>query len=198
MDIFYHGTYRLFDRFSLNHLGEGEGKSKFGHGIYITSNYTTAALYAVKAGKANDVDSFYVYTVEVPDMTDSNNVFSCKPVTKEVIERIEKALGQHIPEEAKNAGKLFRKYIGNLITNQIGTITQMISKADAVAESAVSKFFRDNGIIYLVWPQSQAKPNGDTNCAVLDDKCIKILKIEQVQINSKNKLIESSQIDIKL
>ena len=50
-EIFYHGSYRLFDHFTLNHLGEGEGKSKFGHGIYITSSYKTAALYAGKAGK---------------------------------------------------------------------------------------------------------------------------------------------------
>ena len=64
MRTFYHGTCRLFNKFSISHLGEGEGKSKFGQGIYITSSYATAALYAAKAGKANGVDTYYVYTVE--------------------------------------------------------------------------------------------------------------------------------------
>ena len=35
MEIFYHGTYRLFDRFSLDHIGEGEGKSKFGQAMQL-------------------------------------------------------------------------------------------------------------------------------------------------------------------
>lgn len=45
MEVFYHGTCRLFDTFDPNRLGSGEGKSKFGHGIYITSSYTTAVPY---------------------------------------------------------------------------------------------------------------------------------------------------------
>ena len=52
-EIFYHGTCYIFDKFSLSFLGSGEGKSKFGQGIYITSSYKTAALYAAKAAKAN-------------------------------------------------------------------------------------------------------------------------------------------------
>ena len=36
MEKFYHGTCRLFKDFSLSFLGTGEGKSKFGQGIYVT------------------------------------------------------------------------------------------------------------------------------------------------------------------
>ena len=84
-EIFYHGTCRLFDKFSLSFLGEGEGKSKFGQGIYITSSYKTASLYASKAAKANGKDCCYVYTVEVPLLTDDNHIFSCKSVNEDVI-----------------------------------------------------------------------------------------------------------------
>jgi hypothetical protein len=192
-EIFYHGTYRLFDHFQLNHLGEGEGKSQFGHGIYITSNYATAALYAAKAGKSNGCDTFYVYTVEVPVLTDENHLFSCKPVTAEVVSRIEKALGEYIPEEAKSRGKFFRKYVGNILTNQRGTVKQMTSKADDAAEDAAAEFLNDNGVIYLAYPYAQTKPDGDTNRAVLNGECIRILKIEQVDVNDKNKLIEDSE-----
>lgn len=198
METFYHGTCRLFKNFSLEYIGEGEGKSKFGQGVYITSSYASAALYAAKAGKANGVEMFYVYTVEVPELTAGNNVFSCKPVTEEVRVRIENVLGEQIPTEAIAAGKLFRKYVGNLLTNQKWTIKQMIGKANDIAERTVSKFFKDNGIIYLAWPQAQTKPDGDTNRAVLDEECIRIVKIEQVCVDAKNRLIEGSQIEIEL
>lgn len=192
-EIFYHGSYRLFDHFVLSHLGEGEGKSKFGHGIYITSSYATAALYAAKAGKRNGVDTFYVYTVEVPVLTDENHLFSCKPVTAAVASRIEKALGESIPEKAKCLGKFFRKYVGNVLTNKRGTVKQMTEKADDSAEDAAATFLNDNGVIYLAYPYAQTKPDGDTNRAVLNGECIRILKIEQVEVNEKNKLIEGSE-----
>ena len=192
-EIFYHGSYRLFDHFVLNHLGEGEGKSKFGHGIYITSSFATAALYAAKAGKRNGVDTFYVYTVEVPALTDENHLFSCKPVTAAVASRIEKALGESIPEGAKCLGKFFRKYVGNVLTSKRGSIKKMTEKADDAAEDAATSFLNDNGVIYLAYPYAQTKPDGDTNRAVLNGECIRILKIEQVEVNEKNKLIEGSE-----
>ena len=109
--IVYHGTTSKFDRFDLTHLGEGEGKSKFGVGHYASSVYDTAALYAGKCkGKTK-----YVYTLEVPDLTDSNHIVSAKPPHQAIIEKVEERFGE-IPDEAKSSGKYFRKYIGNLIS----------------------------------------------------------------------------------
>ena len=196
-DIFYHGSCYLFDKFSSAFLGAGEGKSKFGHGLYITSSYKTAALYAAKAAKANGKECYYVYTVEVPLLTEDNHIFSCKPVDKDVTERTEKEIGEAIPNEAKTAGKLFRKYLGNLLTGQRTTIKKMMSKADTVAESAVAEFLNKIGIVYLAWPQSQTKPDGDTNRAVLNDNDIRIVKVEQVKVDDNNKLVEDSAIEIK-
>ena len=196
-EIFYHGTCRLFDKFSLSFLGEGEGKSKFGHGIYITSSYKTAALYASKAAKANGKDCCYVYTVEVPLLTDDNCIFSCKSVNENVISRVEHKIGEVIPDEVKNAGKYFRKYLGNLLTGQKGTVKKMMDKADAEAESKVSEFLKSVGVVYLAWPHSQTNPDGDTNRAVLNEDDIKILKIEQVEVDEKNRLIENSVKEIQ-
>ena len=198
IETFFHGSCHLFDKFSLSFLGAGEGKSKFGYGIYITSSYKTAALYAAKAAKANGKDSCYVYTVEVPLLTEDNHIFSCKPVNADVAQRAEKAIGEAIPDEVKSAGKLFRKYLGNLLTGQRTTIKKMMSKADTVAESAVAEFLNKIGVIYLAWPQSQAKPDGDTNRAVLNANDICIVKIEQVEVDAKNKLIEGSERAISL
>ena len=192
-EILYHGTCYLFDKFSLEFFGSGEGKSKFGHGIYITSSYKTAALYAAKAAKANGNDSCYVYTVEVPLLTEDNHIFSCKSVNADVAQRAEEAIGEAIPDEVKSAGKHFRKYLGNLLTGQRSTIKKMMSKADATAESAVAEFLNKIGVVYLAWPQAQTKPDGDTNRAVLNADNIRMVKIEQVDVDEKNKLIEGSE-----
>ena len=197
-ETLYHGTCYLFDKFSLSFLGSGEGKSKFGHGIYITSSYKTAALYASKAAKANGKECCYVYTIEVPMLNNDNHIFSCKAINASVVDRIEKVIGEAVPDEVKSAGKYFRKYLGNLLIGQRTTVKKMMAKADATAENAVSQFLNSVGVIYLAWPQSQAKPDGETNRALLNEKEIKILKIEQVECDDKNKLIEDSKKLIQL
>lgn len=197
-ETFYHGSCYLFDKFSSAFLGAGEGKSKFGHGIYITSSYKTAALYAAKAAKANGKQCCYVYTVEVPMLTEDNHIFSCKPVNAVVTHRVEGVIGEDIPDEVKVAGKLFRKYLGNLLTGQRTTIKKMASKADSTAECVVAEFLNKIGVVYLAWPQSQTKPDGDTNRAVLNENDIRIVKIEQVEVDEKNKLIEGSERVITL
>ena len=197
-ETLYHGTCYLFDKFSLSFLGSGEGKSKFGHGIYITSSYKTAALYASKAAKANGKECCYVYTIEVPMLNNDNHIFSCKAINASVVDRIEKVIGEAIPDEVKRAGKYFRKYLGNLLIGQRATVKQMMAKADATAENAVSQFLNSVGVIYLAWPQSQAKPDGEANRALLNEKEIKILKIEQVECDDKNEIIEDSKKLIQL
>ena len=198
METFYHGTCHLFTEFSLSFLGTGEGKSKFGQGIYITSSYATAALYAAKAAKANGSDKIYVYTVEVPAIKDDNHVFSCKPVNASVVERCEKAIGEAVPEEVKAAGKLFRKYIGNLLTDQRSTVKKMTNKANDEAENAASRLLDSIGVDYYAWPYAQSKPDGTTNRIALNVNNIRILKIEQIEVDGKNKFIPGSEKEVTL
>ena len=101
MEKFYHGTCYLFNKFSPDFSGKGEGKAKYGRGIYVTSSYATAALYAAKAGKNNGLDKFYVYTVEIPDIKPDKHIFSLRPVNAAIVEKVEKAIGETIPDEVK-------------------------------------------------------------------------------------------------
>ena len=146
----------------------------------------------------NEQSCHEVYTVKVPQITQDNHIFSCKPVNTDVVQRAEKEIGESIPDEVKTAGKLFRKYLGNLLTGQRTTVKKMMGKADATAENTVSEFLNKIGIVYLAWPQSQTNPDGDTNRAVLNEKDIRIIKIERVEVDDKNKLIESSKREITL
>ena len=190
--IVYHGTTTLFDHFDLVHLGEGEGKSKFGVGHYASSVYDTAALYA---GKCKG-ETKYVYTLEVPELTDSNHIVSAKPPHKSIIEKAEELIGQ-IPDEAKSLGKYFRKYIGNLLLGNKGTVKKMIGSLSVEGEIKVSKFLYEIGVLYLVWAQSQSTPdNGKINVAILDDSIIEIKKIDTVELDEKGKLKKKSSSSI--
>ena len=190
--IVYHGTTSLFNHFDLAHLGEGEGKSKFGVGHYASSVYDTAALYA---GKCKG-ETKYVYTLEVPELKDFNHIVSAKPPHQVIIEKAEEQIGQ-IPDEAKSSGKSFRKYIGNLIIGNKGTVKKMIGSLSTEGEIAVSKFLHGIGVLYLVWAQSQATPdNGQINVAILDDSIIAIKKMEEVELDEKGKLKKKSSTSV--
>lgn len=190
--IVYHGTTSKFDHFDLTHLGEGEGKSKFGVGHYASTVYDTAALYAGKCkGKTK-----YVYTLDVPELTDSNHIVSAKPPHKSIIEKVEEQFGQ-IPDEAKSLGKYFRKYIGNLILGNKGTVKKMIGSLSTEGEIKVSKFLYEIGVLYLVWAQSQSRPdNGKINVAILDGSIIEIKKIEEVKLDENGKLAKKSSTSV--
>ena len=190
--IVFHGTTSLFDHFDLTYLGEGEGKSKFGVGHYASSVYDTAALYA---GKCKG-ETKYVYTLEVPDLTDTNHIVSAKPPHKSIVEKAEERFGQ-IPNDAKSSGKYFRKYIGNLLLGNKGTVKKMIGSLSTEGEIKVSRFLYEMGVLYLVWAQSQATPdNGKINVAILDDSIIAIKKIETVELDDKGKLKKKSSASI--
>lgn len=122
----------------------------------------------------------------------------CKHVNSKIVNQVETAVAETFPKEVTTFGEYFRKYLGNLLTGQRSTTKKMMSKADAIAENAVSEFLNKIGVVYLVWPQSQTKPDGDTNRAVLNENVIRIVKIEQVEVDEKNRLIEGSEIPIKL
>ena len=190
--ILYHGTTKKFDHFDLAHLGEGEGKSKFGVGHYASSVFDTAALYA---GKCKG-ETKYVYTLEVPELTDFNHIVSAKPPHQVIIEKVEEQLGQ-IPDEAKSSGKSFRKYIGNLLLGNKGTVKKMIGSLSVEGEIKVSRFLYEIGVLYLVWAHSQSNPdNCKINVAILDDSIIAIKNIEEVELDEKGKLKKKSSTSI--
>ena len=188
----------LFKKFDIAHALEGDGKAKFGFGTYVTESYTSAAHYAYNK-KRPENKNYYVYTLEIPDMSADNHLFSIRPVHSSIIERTEKALGEQIPDEARRVGKYFRKYVGNRLTGKEGTVKQLIGSADLDAEKVASKFFSEIGLEYFAWPQAQSKPDGLTNRVVLNIDKIRIVRIDKVELDPKKfQLIEGSEEEITL
>lgn len=197
MQTFYHGTQKLFDKFDMSHAKEGTGL-KFGFGVYVTQKYESAAHYTVIRGETvSDDKAYYVYTVDVPEQTDDNYLFSCRPVNPVIVKRAEDRLGETIPQEVTALGKSFRKYIGNRALGRTGTAKKLSGAADFDAEKAAAEFLLTIGVVMLIWPQSQCNPDGLQNRAILDDAAVSIRKIERIKLDEKVQLVPGSQTTVK-
>lgn len=197
---FYHGSSaEPFDRFSLEHALEGDGKVKFGWGVYVTEKYTTAAHYAFNKHRPENRD-FYVYTVEIPNRTDDNCLSLLKgvPVADSIVKRVEAKLGTTIPAEAKVEGIPFRKFLANKLSGLDLPVKKMIDKATVAGEKAASELLSSVGVDLIEWPYNWQKPQAEKNMAVLDDKKVRIVRIEKVELDQKgHQLIEGSRHIIK-
>jgi hypothetical protein len=197
---FYHGSSaEPFDRFSLDHALEGDGKVKFGWGVYVTEKYSTAAHYAFNKHRPENKD-FYVYTVVIPDRTPDNCLSLLKgvPVAESIVKRVEARLGEAVPEEAKVEGIPFRKYLANKVTGEDKPVKKMIDKATVEGEKAASEFLSSLGVELIEWPYNWQKPEAEKNMAILDDRNVRIVRIEKVELDPKgHQLIEGSQQIIK-
>ena len=199
MAIFYHGSSVLFDTYDLSHALEGDGKVKFGWGVYVTEKYNTAAHYAFNKKRPENKD-FYVYTVQIPDRTDDNCLSLLKgvPVTASIVERVEKKLGEPVPAEAKAEDIPFRKWLANRLSDNVGPVKKMVDKATVAGEKAAAEFLGGIGVDLIEWPYNWQKPNAEKNMAVLDDRNVKIIRIEKVELDPNgHQLIERSQQIVK-
>ena len=199
MAIFYHGSSVLFDTYDLSHALEGDGKVKFGWGVYVTEKYNTAAHYAFNKKRPENKD-FYVYTVQIPDRTDDNCLSLLKgvPVTASIFERVEKKLGEPVPAKAKAEGIPFRKWLANRLSDNVGPVKKMVDKATVAGEKAAAEFLGGIGVVLIEWPYNWQKPDAEKNMAVLDDRNVKIIRIEKVELDPKgHQLIERSQQIVK-
>ncbi|MBP5643869.1 MAG: hypothetical protein J6X10_06555 [Bacteroidales bacterium] len=184
MTTYYHGSAKLFDRLDLAHALEGDGKVKFGYGVYVTSSYRSAAHYA---GANPTAQQHYVYTVEIPEKTEDNYIAFKQPVQSAIVKRAETKLGVSISEKKSVDGKEFRKHLAK----------QLTGKVDLEGEKAAAEFLLGIGVELIEWPYNWKNPDLGTNRAVLDDSKVRILKVEEVDLDDKKQLVEGSQRLIK-
>ena len=194
----YHGSSVLFDRVNLNHALEGDGKAKFGYGVYVTSSYKSAAHYAFNKRRPENRD-YYVYTLEIPDRTPENCLSLLKGVAvdKSIVKRCEDKLGITIPTEALLEGIPFRKFIANRMLGINDKPGKMTAKATVEGEKLASQFLLSIGVELIEWPYTWAKPESDKNYAVLDDRKVKVVCIDKVELDVKKQLIQGSEKRIK-
>ena len=184
MKLFYHGTSVLFDRFDLTHILEGDGKIDFGYGVYLTSNKNSAGHYS---GSNKSATEHYIYSVLIPKLTEDNHIDFKHSVHPNIIKRAEQKLQESIPYKMTLDSKDFRKFLAKALTGSV----------DLDGERAAAEFLDSIGVNYICWPYCWRNPNLGTNLAVFNADKIQIVRIEQVELNSKQKLITGSEKTIK-
>lgn len=175
MMTLYHGSPVLFDRFDLSKAGDGTG-IKFGFGVYLTEVEASAVHYSQPRNVELTPDH-YLYTVEIPELTEDNHITSALPVSPIIINKMEEKLGVKAPEKVKAQGKEFRKWVGKTITGA--------KKAGFEEEKAAAELLNSVGVLYNVWPTAQTKPDGPKNIAVFDDSNVRIVKREHIDVEAK-------------
>lgn len=192
MKTWYHGSPVLFNRFELTNAGDGTG-IKFGHGIYLSESEPSAVHYSQPRNAPSLCPDHYLYSVEIPDLTEDNHIVSALPVHPSVISRVERKLGLCVPDAVRSKGKEFRKWLGCTL---MGT-----KKAAFDEEKAAAEFLDTVGVFANVWPQAQTKPDGLKNCAVFNASRVRITRIEHIDICThagKNLLVDGTRKEIKI
>ena len=187
----FHGSSERFDRFDLSRAGEATGV-KFGFGIYLTESEASAVHYSVPRHR-EDTSDHYLYTVEIPDLTDDNHLTSALPVPASIVEKVEAALERKAHGKACSTGKDFRKWVGCTLTGA--------NKSGSREEKAAAEFLNKQGVFCNVWRQAQSKPNGLKNIAVFSTEHIRIIRCEHIDIvtnkQGKHVLVEGSRKEVK-
>lgn len=173
----FHGSPFLFEQFELGGAGEGTG-IKFGFGVYLTELEASAVHYS-QPRNLELMPEHYLYTVEIPELTESNHLVSALPVSPIILNKVEEKLGISAPEKVKAQGKEFRKWIGMTITGA--------KRAGFAEEKAAAELLNSLGVLYNVWPTAQTKPDGPKNIAVFDAANVRIIKREKIEIENKCK-----------
>ena len=174
----YHGSPELFSAFDLSKAGEGTGV-KFGYGVYLTESEASAVHYSQPRNMEEMAPHHYLCTIEIPDLTPTNHLVSALPVNEEIVSKVQTKLGVEAPNKVLEQGKEFRKWVGMTL---LGT-----KKSTFAEEKAAAQLLNSLGILYNVWPQAQTKPNGLKNIAVFDAANVKIVKVEQIEVELKCK-----------
>ena len=184
---FYHGSPERFDHFDLSRAGEGTG-IKFGFGVYLTESEASAVNYS-QPRKHPPMKDHYLYTVEIPELTENNHLVSAQPVNPAIVKKTEEKLGKAAPKKVTEKGKEFRKWVGCALTGA--------KKAGFTEEKAAAQFLDGIGVFCNVYPQAQSKPDGLKDCVVFNADRVSIVKVERIEIEEKrgkNVLVSREQV----
>lgn len=104
----WHGSPYNFDKFTLDHIGEGEGQQVHGYGLYFAKNKSISQGYKDKLNKTDS--NARLYKVDVPDTKNLlNEQKPFKSMSKGIKSKIKKAFESLTDDEKKTFAKTLIK-----------------------------------------------------------------------------------------
>ena len=178
-ETLYHGTSAgLFGRFDMSHALEGDGKVKFGWGVYVTDRVDSALKYARKSQERHPGSGCFVYKVEVPALAPGNHVAFGEPVDPSIAARVREALGAEIPVAALADGKPFRKFVARRLEGS------KKKEPTLAGEKAAAEMLDRLGVVCISWPFSWTKDaegrfRPPFNRAVFDAAKVRVVSVDR-------------------
>lgn len=105
-----------------------------------------------------------------------------------IIQKAAKKIGEAIPEKMTLDGKDFRKFLAKKLNGKI----------DLEGEKKAAAFLLSIGVDFIAWPYNWKNPSLGTNRAILDESKVKIVGVDELQLDQKKQLIEGSQVKIDI
>ena len=136
------------------------------------------------------------------------------PIPSVIIERVEAKLGESLPDLIKGSGRMpdgkggtkgvsvgkyLRKYIAHRLSGvakeKLVKESQIDKQTTLAGEVKASEFLLSIGVLFIEWPQGDwpKYPNCEKNIAVLDPSKVKVVQIEEVDLDAKAKYVEGSR-----
>ncbi len=187
----FHGSPYKFDKFSLEHLGRGDGHQLYGHGLYFSDSKAVSEFYRKNLAKNDDGQ---LYQVDID--SDSKDILNwedsltnqqtildrLKPLQDHlqqqgVLEQYETMLG--FPFDEWNGGELYT-VLKHAAKNDVlpqPTIDLIEAVEMGRSDKAASMYLHHLGINGLKYAQSARDgviPTGSSNYVIFDDSAIQI------------------------
>jgi hypothetical protein len=136
------------------------------------------------------------------------------PIPSIIISRVEERLGEVLPDYIKGSGrvadaegkdkgvslgKFLRKYIAHRLSGvpkeKLDTDKKVGKKTKLAAEIKASEFLLSLGVLFIEWPQGTwgKYPDCKKNIAVLDPSKIKVVKVEEVDLDKDAEYVDGSR-----
>ena len=115
-----------------------------------------------------------------------------------IVSRVKEKLREDIPLEAIAEGKYFRKYVANRLVGVREPIKKMIDSAPYIGEIALANLLDSIGVDMMAQPFIWKPPFDNIDLAVVNEKKVKILKIEKIELDAKKHLVPGSETLVKL
>lgn len=148
-------------KFSIDHLGSGEGMAILGPGIYFITRQSTAEKYS----RHHDVPFLYSVTIDATNFYEDNtgNPEHCRESLFKIIDDLELKLGRKVKNKNHESLTYGRGSIGD------------INKA--VGHKECNRLLIENGIDGAI----EKLPGGDIELCVFNTSCIK--SVEKIQFS---------------
>lgn len=191
--VAFHGSPYRFERFTLENIGDGQGKQSFGWGLYFAGNKQVAEWYREDLSKKKSQDSGQLYEVHVPD---DHTVLDWDRPLSEQPEAVNKALDgvrNHLAETGYGTKDLerfedkfnadFYEWTGRELYTALTHVADSLPGVsepgmDAGGQRAASEYLKSIGIPGLRYldGNSRSKGSGHHNYVIFDDAQIAIDK----------------------